>query len=196
MPFFLSFTSFAENVNCNIERGYLLIDAHSSCSDLCWRYTAVISLILVWCAGLSFGLTSAYAASNSLPSLMCQVIVSPVSIVSMLLRTAFFFLITYFAFVYSESWLVLPACFVRAFLFSFYLKSVFITFGNVSWLVLIFTSLCNCFSIIALLWLWIRHISVFRTSLHKDVCLCLIVHFLCGILELYIFSPNMALIMK
>lgn len=153
-----------------------------------WRRVSRSILIFFWCSGILFGLCAADAADSVVVSLMLRYYLVPVSIVGILLRILFFLMITAFAVCLSKPWLFLPAAFTQAFLLSYYLRVLVLTWQGDAWLIVLL-SYTSLLSACILLWFWFRQISVFSVSVKHEFFACLLVQCISGILEYFVTSP-------
>lgn len=139
-----------------------------------WQRYAKILLAVFWSCGLLLGLSAANAAGDILLHLMRRLFLQSMSIVGLLIRFSFSFLITALAVILLKPWLLLPAAFVKSFLLAFFLEGMMVCYSCSAGAVHYFLC-CNVFlSAASLLWFWFRHISGFRVGLLRDLFLCII----------------------
>lgn len=143
------------------------------------------ALALVWMLGMLGGL-SAYAASNS--SLIAWMRLAPlgrVSIVHLVAVTFFPFLISALAVYFSWSMLLLPVCFCRAALLSFFSMGLAVAAG---WPVACLLLCRSWVSVPPLYRFWRRHLSgepIRMGEIWNLVVLC----FFLGSVDYWIISP-------
>lgn len=136
----------------------------------------------IWALGLAAGIFVASFASSSYYLLMRSAIFCKVSIVSLLLSTSLPFLFSAYAFSFNRQWLIIPACFTKAFLFSTIACGLLLSHRTAGWLFVIFLLFCDICTI-PLLWLfWLNHIGADKDSAMFDfVCFCGIAIFVAGL---------------
>lgn len=154
-----------------------------------WRR---IFLALCYCAGLLMGSIVAAQAQESIASWMRTAEFQRVSIVSLLSVTCLPFLISALAVMISQTWLLFPICFLKAFCFGFCATGVSCVFGSAGWLVcglLLFTDLC---SMPLLIFWWLRYLDGLRRLRFSDTALTASLLFLIGSLDHCVISPFLA----
>lgn len=130
-------------------------------------------LSVTWVIGLAAGFFVSSFANSSFFHLMRSAILCKVSIVSLLLSTSLPFFFSVFAFYSKQQWLIVPACFVKAFLFSIIAHGLLFSYGTTGWLFVVFLLFCDICTI-PLLWLfWLCHLNKDEALRILDfVCFC------------------------
>lgn len=151
-----------------------------------------IFLALCFYGGLLLGAVLATQAEESFISWMRTVQVQRVSIVSLLGAAFLPFLISAYAVLISQVWLLFPVCFLKAFSFGFCVAGVSYVFGSAGWLVcglLLFTDLCT---MPMLLFFWLRHIDGAHRPQLAESALTASLLFLAGSLDHCLITPFLA----
>lgn len=103
-------------------------------------------LAFSWVLGLGFGGLVFRSGGETAVSLMRLALYEQVSIVSLFFSALLPFLFSAFAVYLHCPWLLMVICFFRAFLYSYFLCSLFAAFGSAGWLLrwlLLFTDSCT-----------------------------------------------------
>ncbi len=140
------------------------------------RLVSRLLLTAFWAAGLLFGATAAFLSTEVLPHLMRRLYIHPVSIVGLLSKISFSFLITVISLILLKPWIQLLGALIKAFCLAFWIEAAILTWSSASgWLIcLLFCS--SILSSCSFLWFWFRHISGFLPRAWRDILLCLILH--------------------
>lgn len=163
-----------------------MLTAHNYSFYHFWRNFSKPILIAFWCSGMMFGLCAAVSAGDVLSSLMRPVSSVRVSIVGLLLKTFFFFLLTVIVLFLSKPWLFMPAAFVRAFCLSYFLQALVLTGKQGAWLIMLVYSM-HFLSASGLLWFWFRNVSGFSSNTARDVRICFLLHLIAMLTEYWIY---------
>lgn len=142
-----------------------------------------IYLALLWTSGLIFGTSAASLLDYYLFSLMCSLIGQSVSIIGLVLRISFSFLLTVIAVFLRKPSLFLPTAFFHAFLLSFFIAGLICTFSSVNRLNSLLLLCLFIGSSCGLLRFWFRHITEFRSTVKVDLCCCITLHIALGMIE-------------
>lgn len=159
----------------------MFIACNHSISAIWYKFSRLL-LIIFWYSGLLLGLCAADSAANVFIPLMRRVAFVPVSIVSALLRSLFFLLISVIAVYSSKLWLFLPAAFIRAFCLSFFLRGLILAWQNDAWLVAFFHATSFLLAGIPLMF-WFCHIPATGQSVKRDLRIWFLVCFFAGIVD-------------
>lgn len=120
---------------------------------------SVLSLASSYFAGLILGGCMFYAAGGSFFSLMRAGDYSRMSIVCLLAVLFLPFLFSAFAVYIHQSWLLMPICFLKAFIFAFVYVGISVSFADTGWLVRFFLMFSDI-ATLPLLWLfWLYLLS-------------------------------------
>ena len=162
-----------------ITRSYINLRRQSFCR---------LIVVVIWLIGLLFGITAAQSAIEVLPHLMRRLYVQPVSIVGLLVRATFSFLITVISLILGKPWLQLPAALLEAFCLAFWVEAtVLVWHSTTAWIIcLLFAS--SFLSASYLLWFWFRHIPEFQPCPWCDLLLCAILHEITILTEFYLYD--------
>lgn len=130
-------------------------------------------LAVTWVLGLTVGIFVALFASSSFFLLMRSAIFCKVSIVSLLLSTSLPFFISAYAVFINQPWLIVPVCFIKAFLLSVIACGLLISYHTAGWLLIIVLLFCDICTV-PLIWLfWMNHISLDKPLIGLDfICFC------------------------
>ena len=137
-------------------------------------------LCVTWLIGLSAGIFVSSLASSSFYLLMRSAVFCKVSIVSLLLSTFLPFFFSAYALSANQQWLIVPVCFIKAFLFSAIACGLLFSYGTAGWLLVVFLLFCDICTI-PLLWLfWFCHLDQDKTLHILDftcfggTCVCVV----------------------
>lgn len=142
--------------------------------SLLWARLSPWFLGVSWLSGMVLGTLTANATKDDLIPMIQSSICSPVSIIGLLAAALLPFLLSAFAVLMSEPWLLLIISTFKAFSFSFCACGVSLAFGQSGWLVrflFLFSDLC----LVPLLYFyWLRHISgnIKVRQWELPICLC------------------------
>lgn len=162
----------------------------------CWRKVCLWLLAFCWIVGLVVGAYVAQSEAETVidlvrRSVQCEMTISGVMSVCVLP-----FLLSAFAVLICEPWLLLFISTLKAFRFSFCAWGVCLAFGQSSWLVLFLFLFSDICLIPLLVFFWIRNIRG-----HANLRLFEIVGFLIaavsvGLVDYLFISPFLASLMK
>lgn len=149
-----------------------------------------------WFLGLVLGIVFSIAAGDPLVSLMRTAVNSRVSISGLLTAILLPFLLSAFAVLIHESWLLIPIAFFKAFLFSFLGFGVMAAYGSAGWLVRLLLMFSDCCSLPVLFWYWAAHIGGQRNAALPAAVLPLLIAVGIGSFDYYIISPFLAMLIS
>lgn len=152
-----------------------------------WRKGSRNYLAFSWIAGLAAGSFAYMASGEWILPLMRSVLYAPVSIVGILCVSLFPILISAYAVFLSNSRLLLPICFVKAFLFSFASMGIWVSFASAGWLMRILLLFTDWTCLPILYWFWLRSLK-HRVGLWETILVCSLTGFL-GSISFRIISP-------
>lgn len=149
----------------------------------------VLFLALSWIIGLISGCIISITSDTFYFIPMRAATYCRVSIVSLLVVTAFPFLFSAFVFYFAKPWLFIPIACMKAMSFSMVAIGIFRSFGSAGWLLqflLMFSDICL---IPFLIFYWVRFISSERAIHFYDI-LCVSTAVLSvGLIDFYFISP-------
>lgn len=130
-------------------------------------------LAAAWLLGLSAGIFVAIHASSSFFLLMRSAIFCKVSIVCLLLSGSLPFLFSAYAFSFNQDWLVIPVCFLKAFLFSSVACGLLLSYHIIGWFLVIYLLFCDICTFPPLWLFWLNHFHRNKPVSILDVlCVC------------------------
>ena len=130
-------------------------------------------LAAAWLLGLSAGIFVAIHASTSFFLLMRSAIFCKVSIVCLLLSGSFPFLLSAYAYSFNQDWLVIPVCFLKAFLFSSVACGLLLSYHIIGWFLVIYLLFCDICTFPPLWLFWLNHFHRNKPVSILDVlCVC------------------------
>jgi hypothetical protein len=130
-------------------------------------------LAAAWLLGLSAGIFVAIHASTSFFLLMRSAIFCKVSIVCLLLSGSLPFLLSAYAFSFNQDWLVIPVCFLKAFLFSSVACGLLLSYHIIGWFLVIYLLFCDICTFPPLWLFWLNHFNQHKPVSILDVlCVC------------------------
>lgn len=152
------------------------------------RICCKLLILLVWCTGM---LTGIYVSLHNFPNVSSWVhsYDGGVSIVSLLICSAFPFVIYAFLTSCGLRWLLLPLCFTKAFMYCFCACSVALVYGSGGWLARILLLFSNTVSTTVLLWYQFKSIDVGATNMRTITVACVLLVSLSSIFDHYIVTP-------
>lgn len=154
-----------------------------------------VFLALFWFSGLLTGSALSVAASDSLAPMMRMAVDCCVSIDGLLTAILLPFLLSVFAVLIHEPWLLLPIAFGKAFLVSFLGIGVLAAYGSAGWLVRGLLMFSDCCTLPLLYWYWSRHTSDQRGS-GAVSALVLVIAILIGSFDYCVVSPFLAAVIS
>ena len=130
-------------------------------------------LATAWLLGLSAGIFVAIHASSSFFLLMRSAIFCKVSIVCLLLSGSLPFLLSAYAFSFNQDWLVIPVCFLKAFLFSSVACGLLLSYHIIGWFLVIYLLFCDICTFPPLWLFWLNHFHRNKSVSILDIlCVC------------------------
>lgn len=157
--------------------------------SLFWRKSNRSLLAFFWIIGLVLGIIFGWFTNVSRISLMRRLSASSVSIVGLLCVTALPFLLSAFVFFISQPWMLMPICFVKAFLFSYVSLTVFQEWYSAGWLIWSLLLFSDCTTAPLLYLFWLRWISGEREISKTELFCVLSVVILISCVDFCIISP-------
>ena len=145
-----------------------------------------------WFLGLVLGIVFSIAAGDPLVSLMRTAVNSRVSISGLLTAILLPFLLSAFAVIFHESWLLILIAFLKAFMFSFVGFGVTVAFRSAGWLVRLLLMFGDCCSLPVLFWYWSRHVGVQESSSFSAIVVPFALLFCIGSFDFCVVSPFLA----
>ena len=152
------------------------------------RICCKLLILLVWCAGM---LTGIYVSLHNFPnaSSWMHSFGGGVSIVSLLICSAFPFVIYAFLISCGLRWLLLPLGFIKAFMYCFCACSVALAYGSGGWLARILLLFSDTVSTTALLWYQFKSINAETINMRTITAACVLLVSLASIFDHYIVTP-------
>lgn len=138
------------------------------------RRSKLFILAFISLSSIALGIMISRTADPYLYSLMRGVLISPVSIVGLLIVNCLPLLITAIIVLLSKPCLFLLHCFVKNFSYSFIRSLICISFAHAGWLAGAILLFSDTIVMCLLHWFWIRHLHFIRKSVKKDLLICLI----------------------
>lgn len=157
-----------------------------------WRKAGIILLAFFWTLGLFLGIYSSFPMEDSFFRLMRAAAGCRVSIVGLFAVLILPFLFSAFAVYFSQPWLLLLICFLKAYCFGFCCFLTQISFGSAGWLLRLLLLFSDCCILPVLCWFWIRHISGEKRALWQDLAVCAAASLLIGGVDYCVISPFLA----
>lgn len=157
-----------------------------------WRKACIFMLFLLWIFALVFGCFLGANVQGSTVSWMRAAPVRCVSIVSMLAVSLLPFLITAFAVYSTQTWLILPLAFFKAFSFAFFSVMLIFAFQGSGWLVRFLLMISDFAFLPLLFWLWVRALCGSCEYLYRDILICSVISTVVSFLNYFIVSPFLA----
>ncbi len=149
---------------------------------------STIFLAFCWCAGLVLGCCLPQHLDRSYFSLMHKAVNRSVSIVG-LFAVLLPFLISAIAVYFSQTWLVFPICFIKAFSFAFVAACVTFAFGPSGWLVRVLLLFTDFLSAPVVLGYWLRLAKNPANKAFQDLAVCAAICAIFCSLDYFIVSP-------
>lgn len=160
------------------------------------RKNIMVFLALFWFLGLLSGAAFSAAASDSLVPLMRTAVNSRVSINGLLTAILLPFLLSAFAVMIHEPWLLLPVAFGKAFLVSFVGTGVLNAYGSAGWLIRWLLMFSDCCSLPVLFWYWIRQTTGRNRHFFPVTALVLLAAVLISSFDYCVVSPFLATVIS
>lgn len=148
-------------------------------------------LALAWLSGWLCGLLLAFLSDDFLISLMRGTLTAPVSIVRLLGASTLPFLISAFA-VFLLRPILLPVCFLRAFLSGLFAGGLMRAFGPSAWLLRFFLMFGDTLTAPILYWFWLRGVERRCRPSFWETAACISAAILIGSVDYRFISPFLA----
>lgn len=148
-------------------------------------------LALTWLSGWLCGLLFAFLSDDFLISLMRGTLTAPVSIVRLLGASTLPFLISTFA-VFLLRPILLPVCFLRAFLSGLLSGGLVRVFGSSAWLIRFFLMFGDILTAPILYWFWLRGVQNRHRPSFWETAACISAALLIGSVDYRFISPFLA----
>ena len=155
------------------------------------RSIPVVILASAWVCGLLAGTYIAFSADISFLSLMRPVLSEPVSIVSLLISQLLPVFLSAFAVMISVQWLLFILAFGEAFLLTYVVMGVMLSFGSPGWLPALLLLLSGGFGCCVNLWFWISALRFPVSGVHRRLILTAAAVFLISLLNDRYLHPFM-----
>lgn len=149
-------------------------------------------LAFVWISGLISGALCSFAAGCNLVSLMRMAVLGHVSIINLLLFLTLPLFFSAFAVYTSQSWLLIPIAFCKAFLFTYLGFGLMAAFGSAGWLIHLLFMFSDILTL-PLLWsYWKKALSGSRSSTLRRTASVLAANVIIGCVDYRFISPFLA----
>lgn len=132
--------------------------AHTFHRDFCSRKGTAI-LAVVWICGILCGASVFLVSGKHLLSMMRGLVSGSVSIVGLIGVSVLPFLFSAYAVSISESRLLFPICFCKAFCFAYISVGIFRSFGSAGWIIRWLLMFSELLTLPLLYGYWQRHVS-------------------------------------
>ena len=129
-----------------------------------------------WCSGVALGITCVAKKGINFLYFAPNFEVTPLSIFYILIPICSAFIITVLALVLSSPSLFYVAALTRGFIFGFILNLMTATSQHD---IILFSCIDASLRNSVLLWFWNRHITGYKTTLIRDLMLCVLIHLIC-----------------
>ncbi len=157
-----------------------------------WFRRDTVRLWLVWFLGLTMGTICARYADPTYYAMMRLAASGRMSIVGLAASVLLPFLISAYAVLIDKPGLLLGVCTCKAFSFGYSGTLARGAFGTAGWLIqplLQFTQICM---IPVLCCFCLRHISGRRSSVKRELAICLVLMAICAGIDYFVVSPFLA----
>lgn len=161
-----------------------------------FRKDSVAFLAFLWTAGLIFGTVTSFYAGNSVFSLMCGALYSPVSIVRLLSAMLLPLLFSAFAVYFSGAWLLIPIIFLKGFSYAYLAFGILSSFGSAGWLIQLLLIFSDTL-MLPVLWIyWLRVLKDGQHDLLIRTIPAVSAALLIGSFDISVISPLLAQILS
>lgn len=137
-----------------------------------WCKACIFLLFFLWIFGIAFGCILGSEIHRNAASWMRTAPVCCVSIVSVLAVSLLPFLLTAFAVYFSQTWLILPLAFYKAFSFSFFSVITIFVFEGGGWLIRLLMMFPNIALVALLFLLWLRVLCGKCDQPYRNILIC------------------------
>ena len=164
--------------------------------SLCqWRRVSLYVLAFIWCFGLFLGTLFASQSDTPLSFMMRLAADSPVSVVTLMAGAVLPFLLTACAVWISKPQFILLICFLKGFIYAFCAHGSAMAFGAAFWIFRLLLLFTDHFTVVMLMWFWVRNISGFRDTAFRDLFISVLTVFAAGLVDICLISPFLALVL-
>lgn len=154
-----------------------------------------IILAFFWTVSLICGVCFS-AKDLSVVVLMRLLPYSQVSIVGLFLVLFFPLLITILCFYFEKPIVFIVLLVIKGFFLGYFLYGMNAAFGDSGWLLRLLTAFSDSFMVFVLLWFGVRQTGSRTVSFRKDVVIAVSATLIIGILDYFLVSPFLGLLMN